>query len=67
MGKFDLGLWVSAILLVIAVVLTILLVRGKFGIPWCFVAPHSRSGATACGSVAAAMWSALRGTWDSGV
>jgi hypothetical protein len=33
MGKFDLGLWVSVILLVIAVVLTIMLVRGKFGIP----------------------------------
>jgi hypothetical protein len=34
MGKFDLGLWVSVILLVIAVVLTILIVRGKFPVPW---------------------------------
>jgi len=33
MGKFDLGLWVSVILLVIAVVLTILIVRGRLPIP----------------------------------
>jgi len=33
MTKFDFGLWVSVTLLVIAVVLTILIVRGKFGIP----------------------------------
>jgi ABC-type transport system involved in multi-copper enzyme maturation permease subunit len=33
MGKFAFGLLVSVILLVIAVVLTMLIVRGKFGIP----------------------------------
>jgi hypothetical protein len=33
MKKFDLGVWVSVTLLVIAVVLTILLVQGKFTIP----------------------------------
>jgi len=33
MRKFDLGVWVSVTLLVIAVVLTILLVQGKFTIP----------------------------------
>jgi hypothetical protein len=33
MGKFDLGLWLSIILLLVAVVLTILIVRGKFSIP----------------------------------
>ena len=33
MQKFDIGVWVSVTLLVIAVVLTILLVQGKFTIP----------------------------------
>jgi hypothetical protein len=31
--KFDLGLWVSVILLAIAVVLMILIVRGRLPIP----------------------------------
>ena len=33
MAKFDVGSWVSAILLVIAVVLMILIVRGTLPIP----------------------------------
>ena len=45
--KFELGLWVSVILLAIAVVLMTLIVRGRFPIPSCVVLPRSRFGATA--------------------